>query len=85
MRSDLITVLRTVWLNRGLNRYLFFWHRTVLEHKRTVIVRGSRFFRSDRTVRSGFQNHATYPMISFQLSAFPLIEGSVSVREEYDQ
>ena len=55
--NGLITVLRTVRLNRGLNGYLFFWYRTVFEHKRTVIVRGSRFFRSDRTVRSGFQNH----------------------------
>ena len=55
-RSGSITVLRTVRLNRGSNGSLHFWHRPVLEHKRTVMVRGSRFFRSDRTVRSGFQN-----------------------------
>ena len=56
VRSGSITVLRTVRLNRGSNGSLHFWHRPVLEHKRTVMVRGSRFFRSDRTVRSGFQN-----------------------------
>ena len=56
MRSGSITVLRTVRLNRGSNGSLHFWHRPVLEHKRTVMVSGSRFFRSDRTVRSGFQN-----------------------------
>ena len=39
-------------------RFPFFWHRPVLKLKRTMIMRGSRFFRSDSTVRSGFQNHA---------------------------
>ena len=58
MRSGSITVLKTVRLNRGSNGSLHFWHRPVLEHKRTVMVRGSRVFRSDRTVRSGFQNIA---------------------------
>ena len=56
VRSSLITVLRTVRLNRGSNGSLLFGHRSVLEHKRTVIVRGSRFSRSDRTVWFGFQN-----------------------------
>ena len=60
VRSGSITVLRTVRLNRGSNGSLHFWHRPVLEHKRTVMVSGSRFFRSDRTVRSGFQNIAYY-------------------------
>ena len=35
-----------------------FSHRTVLKAKRTAKINGSRFFRSDRTVRSGFQNLA---------------------------
>ena len=55
VRSCLITVLRTVWLNRRLNSSLLFGHRLVLKLKRTVIVRGSWFSRSDHTVRSGFK------------------------------
>ena len=35
-----------------------FSHKTVLKAKRTAKINGSRFFRSDRTVRSGFQNLA---------------------------
>ena len=56
VRSGLITVLRTVRLNRDSNGSLLFWHRPVLKLKRTVIVRGSRFSCSNCTVRSGFQN-----------------------------
>ena len=56
MRSGLITVLKIVQLNRDSNGSLLFGHKPILKHKRTVIVRGSRFSRSDRTVRSGFQN-----------------------------
>ena len=56
VRSDLITVLRTMRLNRGSNGSLLFWHRPVLKLKRTVIVRRSRLFWSHRTVWSGFQN-----------------------------
>ena len=57
MRSGPITVLRTVRSARGLHGFLLFCHRTVFDAKRTVKVNGSRFFRSDRTVRSGFKNH----------------------------
>ena len=39
-------------------RVPFFFHRAVLEAKRTGKMNGSGFFRSDRTVRSGFQNLA---------------------------
>ena len=92
MRSGSITVLRTVRLNRGSNGSLHFWHRPVLEHKRTVMVRGSRFFRSDRTVRSGFQNigfHKSFPkvcltqkqhlcnMVIFQKSHYKLLTSAV--------
>ena len=35
-----------------------FFHGAVLEAKRTAKMSGSRFFWWDRTVRSGFQNHA---------------------------
>ena len=37
-------------------RVPFFFPRAVLEAKRTRKMNGSGFFRSDRTVRSGFQN-----------------------------
>ena len=56
MRSGLITVLRTVRLDRGSNGSLLFWHRSVLKTKRIVFVRGSRLTQSDRTVWSGFKN-----------------------------
>ena len=56
MRNGLITVLRTVRSDRGSHGFLLFSHGAVLEAKRTVNMNGSRFFRSDRTVRSGFQN-----------------------------
>ena len=39
-------------------RVPFFSHRAFLEAKRTAKMSGSRFFRSDRTVRSEFQNLA---------------------------
>ena len=38
-----------------------FSHRTVLKAKRTAKINSSRFFRSDRTVRSGFQNLVNHP------------------------
>ena len=57
VRSGLITVLKTVGFDRGSHGSLHFAHRTVLEAKRTAKMNGSRFFRSDRTVQSGFQNH----------------------------
>ena len=34
----------------------FFLHETILYPKQIVKLNGSRFFRSDRTIRSGFQN-----------------------------
>ena len=52
------TVLRTVRFDRGSSGFLHFSHRAVLRGKRTAKMNGSRFFRSDRTVRSGFQNLA---------------------------
>ena len=56
MRSGLITVLRTVRFDCGSHRSLLFSHRAVLEAKRTAKMNGSRFFQSDHTVWSGFQN-----------------------------
>ena len=50
------TVLRTVRFDRSSSGFLHFSHRAVLRGKRTAKMNGSRFFRSDRTVRSGFQN-----------------------------
>ena len=58
VRSGLITVLTTVRSNRGSHGSLLLSSRTVLDSKRTAKMSGSRFFRSDRTVRSGFHNHA---------------------------
>ena len=51
VRSGLITVLRTVWLNRGSNGFLFFWHRPVLKLKEPWWREVHGF--SGRTVRSG--------------------------------
>jgi len=56
VRSDLITVLRTVRSNRGSHGSLLFSYKAVFEAKRTAKMSGSRFSWSDRTVRSGFQN-----------------------------
>ena len=50
------TVLRTVLFDRGSNGFMHFSHRAVLRGKRTAKMSGSKIFRSDRTVRSGFQN-----------------------------
>ena len=57
VRSGLITVLKTVRSDRGSHGSLHLSSRTVLDAKRTAKMSGSRFFRSDRTVRSGFHNH----------------------------
>ena len=56
VRSDLITVLKTVRSNRGSHRSLLFSHRAVLEARRIAKMSGSRFSRSDYAVRSRFQN-----------------------------
>ena len=56
VRSGLITVLRARRSDHGSHGFLFFSHRAVLDAKRTVKMNGLRVFRSDRTVRSGFQN-----------------------------
>ena len=56
VRSGLIMVLRTERSDRGSHGFLLFSHRTVLDAKRTVKMNGLRVFRSDRPVRSGFQN-----------------------------
>ena len=60
VRSGLITVLKTVRSDRGSHGSLHLSSRTVLDAKRTAKMSGSRFFRSDRTVRSGFHNHAHF-------------------------
>ena len=65
MRTGLITILRTVRSDRGSYGSLFFSHRTVLEAKRTAKMSGSRFFRLDHTVWSGFQNLALMCLIYF--------------------
>ena len=56
MRSGLIMILRTVRSDRGSHGSLLFSHRAVFDAKRIAKMNDSRFFRSDRTVRSGFQN-----------------------------
>ena len=58
MRSGLIMVLRTMRSDCGSHGFLLFSHRVVLDAKRTVKMNGLRVFRSDRTVRFGFQNLA---------------------------
>ena len=58
MRSGLITVLRTMRLDRSSNGSLLFWHRPVLKTKRIVFVRGSQLTQLDRTVRFRFKNLA---------------------------
>ena len=57
MRRGLITVLRTMRSDRGSHGSLLLSSITVLDAKRTAKMSGSRFFQSDRTVRSGFHNH----------------------------
>ena len=56
VRTSPITDLRTVRFDRGSHGSLLFSHRTVLDAKRTTKMNGSRFFRSDCSVWSGFQN-----------------------------
>ena len=51
-------VLKSRQFNRLSNGFVLFVHRTVLVVKRTVLVRGFRLSRLDRTVRSGSENHA---------------------------
>ena len=45
--------LRSIW-------FTVFFHGTVLHVKQTVKIAGLRFFRLDRTVLFGFQNHALF-------------------------
>ena len=56
MKSGLITVHRTVRSDRSSHESLLFPDRTVLDVKKTTKMNSSKFSRSDRTVRSGFQN-----------------------------
>ena len=72
VRSGLITVLKTVRSDRGSHGSLHLSSRTVLDAKRTAKMSGSRFFRSDRTVRSGFHNHACESWVNIR-NIFPLI------------
>ena len=50
------TVDRTGRSDRGPDGSMLFSHGTVPYLKRTVKLNGSRVFRSDRTVQSGFNN-----------------------------
>ena len=54
--SELVTVHRTGWSDRGPDGSMLFSHGTVPYLKRTVNLNGSGVSRSDRTVRSGFNN-----------------------------
>ena len=51
-----VTVHRIGWSDRGPDRSMLFSHGTIPYLKQTVNLNGSRVFRSDRTVRSGFNN-----------------------------
>ena len=55
----------------------FFFHEPVLEAKRTTKMSGSRFSQSDRTVRSGFQNHATADALTKTLC----LAASISIKD----
>ena len=52
------TVLRTVRFDYGSSGFMYFSHRAVFKGKRTAKNERFEVFRSDRTVRSGFQNLA---------------------------
>ena len=56
--SEPVTVHRTGWSDRGPDGSMLFSHGTVPYLKPTVNLNGSRVFRSDRMVRSGFNNLA---------------------------
>ena len=70
MRSGLIMILRTVRSDCGSHGFLLFSHRAILEAKRTAKVSDSSFSRSDRTVRSGFQNLGIATTCSFSFFFF---------------
>ena len=64
-----------------------FFHVAVLKAKRTTKMSSSRFFRSDCTVRSGFQNHG-YMLFSLHVSSpshacgvHPHVRGSINATE----
>ena len=54
--SEPVTVHRTERSDRGPDGSMLFSHGTVPYLKPTVNLNGIRVFRSDRTVRSGFNN-----------------------------
>ena len=54
--SEPVTAHRTGRSDRGLDGSMLFSHGTVPYLKPTVNLNGSRVFRSNRTVRSGFNN-----------------------------
>ena len=54
--SEPVTAHRTGRSDRGLDGSMLFSHGTVPYLKQTVNLNGSRVFRSDRTVRFGFNN-----------------------------
>ena len=61
---ELVTVHRTERSDHGPDGSMLFSHGTVLHLKLSVKVNGSRVSRSDRTVRSGFNNLDQYVKIS---------------------
>ena len=76
VRSGLITVLRTGRSNRGSHGFLLFSHRAILDAKRTIKMNGLKVLRSDRIVRSGFQNlgfinmHPSLPFFFSLMTSF---------------
>ena len=56
IKIALIWTTRTGRSDRGSYESLLFLHEVVFDVKRIVILSGSRFFRSDRTVQSRFKN-----------------------------
>ena len=77
MRSGLIMILRTVRSDSGSHGFLLFSHRAILEAKRTAKVSDSSFSRSDRTVRSGFQNLGIATTCSFSFCFFLFLAKNV--------
>ena len=65
-----VTVHRTEQSDCGSDGSMLFSHGTVQHLKQTVEVNGSRVFRSDRTVWSGFKFHVFYLTLHFSTFLF---------------
>ena len=73
--SKPVTVHRTGRSDRGPDGSMLFSHVTVPYLKPTVNMNGSRVFRSDRTVRSGFNNLRENTFVGvFQQNRFGFLE-----------